>query len=164
MGTPVTGREVVGVIKAPANGTTVAYKNSFNIASASPLLQKYATIYESYKIKSVSYRFIPDESAMSSGNVSIGIDYGKAPTGDLTREQISKLNPHYSGPIRKITPWISIMPRFVNTDTVRYTSDTSTLSTPFSFCGVFSCEAKGAERSLGAIEIQYTLEFQGILP
>lgn len=101
---------------------------------------------------------------MSSGNVSIGIDYGKASTNDLTREQISKLNPHYSGPIRKITPWIKISPKFVNTDIVRYTSEMSTYSTPFALCASFSCEAKDAERTLGAIEIQYTLEFQGILP
>lgn len=164
LGAPVTGREVITTIKATPKTTSVAYVSSFNIATASPLLQKYATIYESYKIKSVSYRFIPDESAMSSGNVSIGIDYGKKPATTLTREQISKLNPHYSGPIRKTTPWITISPKFVNTDMVRYTADSSTMSTPFNFCGVYSCESKDGERTLGAIEIQYTLEFQGILP
>nr|UUG74207.1 MAG: putative capsid protein [XiangYun permutotetra-like virus] len=164
LGVPVTGREVASIIKAPAKGTSVVYTKPFNIASASELLKKYATIYESYKIKSVAYRYIPDESGFSSGNVSIGIDYGKQPTSNLTREQISKLNPHYSGPIRKSTPWISISSKFVNTDLVRYTSDDSLLSTPFTFCGVFSCESKEAERTLGSIELQYTLEFQGILP
>lgn len=164
LGVPVTGREVATTIKAPAKGTTVVYSKPFNISSASELLKKYATIYESYKIKSVAYRYIPDESGFSSGNVSIGIDYGKQPNSNLTREQISKLNPHYSGPIRKSSPWVAISSKFVNTDLVRYTSDDSLLSTPFTFCGVFTCESKDSERTLGSIELQYTLEFQGILP
>nr|UHS71785.1 MAG: hypothetical protein 1 [Permutotetraviridae sp.] len=164
LGVPVSGREVANTIKAAAKATTVVYRSQFNISSASALLKKYATIYESYKIKSVAYRYIPDESAISSGNVSIGIDYGKQASSNITREQVSKLNPHYSGPIRKATPWISISPRFVNTDLVRYTSDDSLLSTPFTLIGVFSCESKDSDRTLGSIEIQYVLEFQGILP
>nr|APG76965.1 hypothetical protein [Hubei permutotetra-like virus 2] len=163
MGVPVTGREVITTLTAVANKTSVSYKNTFNISTASPLLKKYATIYESYKIKTVSYRFIPDESGLSSGNISIGIDYGKAP-GDLTREQISRLNPHYSGPIRKITPWITIHPRFVSTDTVRYSGDDSLMSAPFTLALLATCESKSADRTLGCVEIQYTLEFQGILP
>ena len=159
----MSGNETLAVIQAPANSAIVNYKNSFNIASATTLLKKYATIYESYKIKSVSYRFVPDEGGMASGNVTMGIDYGKAPS-DLTREQISKLNPHYSGPIRKTSPWITISPQFVNTSLVRYTSDDSLLSTPFSLVYIASCEAKTIARNLGAIQIKYSLEFQGILP
>lgn len=163
LGVPVSGSETLTVIQAPANSAMVSYKNPFNIASATSLLQKYATIYESYKIRSVSYRFVPDEGGMASGNVTMGIDYGKVPE-DLTREQISKLNPHYSGPIRKTSPWITIAPQFVNTSTVRYTSDESLLSTPFSLVFIASCEAKTPARNLGAIQIKYSLEFQGILP
>lgn len=163
MGVPVTGREVTAILTASANKTSVSYNNTFNIASASPMLKKYAAIYESYRIKSVSYRFIPDESGLSSGNISLGIDYGKM-SGTLTREQISRLNPHYSGPIRKITPWVTIHPKFVNKDTVRYSGDDSLLSAPFTLALVATCEGKSVDRVLGCVEIQYTLEFQGILP
>lgn len=163
MGVPVTGREVTTTITASANKTSVSYTNTFNISTASPLLKKYAAIYESYRIKTVSYRFIPDESGLSSGNISIGIDYGKSP-GALTREQISRLNPHYSGPIRKITPWVTIHPRFVSKDTVRYSGDDSLMSAPFTLALLATCESKTADRTLGCVEIQYTLEFQGILP
>lgn len=146
-----------------ANATTAAYIKSFNLTDASPILKKYATIYDSYKIKSVAYRFVTDEASTKSGNVSLGIDYGKAPTS-LSRDSVCKLTPHYTGPIKKNTPWVEVSNRYFNPNLVRYVSDTNTDTTPFSLCLLLSCEPSATQRTLGALEIKYSLEMLGIQP
>jgi len=163
MGVPVKGTEFVSLITAAANASSATYKGAFNISTAAPVLMKYATIYETYKIKSVAYRFIPDESDQASGNLSMGIDYGTAPS-TFTRETIGKLTPHYSGPIRKTTPWIRVSPVYFNQNLVRYSADTSTASTPFNLLLVASCDPKSNSRTLGQLEISYVLEFIGLQP
>lgn len=157
------GQEFVSLVTAPANKTSVTMKSAFNISTAAPILTKYSTIYETYKIKSVSYRFVPDESDFANGNISIGIDYGTAPT-TFTRETIGKLTPHYSGPIKKPTPWVTVSPRFVNTSLIRYSGDDSNASTPFNLLLVASCDSKPNDRTLGQLEISYMLEFIGLQP
>ncbi|UHM27583.1 MAG: coat protein [Sanya permutotetravirus 3] len=162
-GAPVVGKETLLAAKVAANATSVAYIKTFTLTDASPILKKYATIYDSYKIKSVAYRFVTDEASTKSGNVSLGIDYGKAPSS-LSRDSVCKLTPHYTGPIKKNTPWVEVSNRFFNPNLVRYVSDTDTDTAPFSLCLLLSCEASAAERTLGALEIKYSLEMLGIQP
>lgn len=162
-GAPVVGKETLLAAKVAANATSVAYIKTFTLTDASPILKKYATIYDSYKIKSVAYRFVTDEASTKSGNVSLGIDYGKAPTS-LSRDSVCKLTPHYTGPIKKNTPWVEVSNRFFNPNLVRYVSDTDTDTAPFSLCLLLTCEASATERTLGALEIKYSLEMLGIQP
>lgn len=162
-GAPVVGKETLLVPKVAANATTSAYIKTFTLTDASPILKKYATIYDSYKIKSVAYRFVTDEASTKSGNVSLGIDYGKAPTS-LSRDSVCKLTPHYTGPIKKNTPWVEVSNKYFNPNLVRYVSDTNTDTAPFSLCLLLTCEASAVERTLGALEIKYSLEMLGIQP
>ncbi|APG76929.1 hypothetical protein 1 [Hubei permutotetra-like virus 1] len=162
-GAPVTGKETLLALKVAANATTSSYIKTFTLVDASPILKKYATIYDSYKIKSVAYRFVTDEASTKSGNVSLGIDYGKPPSS-LSRDSVCKLTPHYTGPIKKNSPWVEVSNRFFNPNLVRYVSDTDTNTAPFSLCILLSCEPTGAERTLGALEIKYSLEMLGLQP
>nr|WPV63089.1 MAG: coat protein [Jingmen rodent permutotetravirus 2] len=162
-GAPVVGKETLLAPKVAANATTAAYIKTFVLSDASPILKKYATIYDSYKIKSVAYRFVTDEASTKSGNVSLGIDYGKPPTS-LSRDSVCKLTPHYTGPIKKNTPWVEVSNKYFNPNLVRYVSDANTDTAPFSLCLLLSCEASATERTLGALEIKYSLEMLGIQP
>lgn len=159
-----SGEEVATLLKLERGGTSASLNAPFNLDTASPLLAKYATIYESYKIKSVSYRFVTDESTQTSGNISMGIDYGKAESTALTRDQICKLNPYYSGPIRATTNWITVSPVFLDTNAVRYVGDSSTTSIPFSLAVTATATSADYERTLGSIHIRYTIQFLGIRP
>lgn len=162
-GAPVVGKETLLAPQVAANATTAAYIKTFTLTDASPILKKYATIYDSYKIKSVAYRFVTDEASTKSGNVSLGIDYGKAPTS-LSRDSVCKLTPHYTGPIKKNTPWVEVSNKYFNPNLVRYVSDTNTDTAPFSLCLLLTCEASATARTLGALEIKYSLEMLGIQP
>lgn len=126
-------------------------------------MKKYATIYDSYKIKSVAYRFVTDEASTKSGNVSLGIDYGKPPTS-ISRETVCKLTPHYTGPIKKNTPWVEVSNKYFNPNLVRYVSDVAAETTPFTLCLLLSGESSDSQRTLGAVEIKYTLEMLGLQP
>lgn len=162
-GAPVMGKETLLAPKVAANATSAAYIKTFTLSEASPILKKYATIYDTYKIKSVAYRFVTDEASTKSGNVSLGIDYGK-PQTTLTRDSVCKLTPHYTGPIKKNTPWVEVSNRFFNPNLVRYVSDTNADTAPFSLCLLLTCEPSSTERTLGALEIKYSLEMLGIQP
>lgn len=163
-GTPVTGTEIAKSLVLTKGNATVKLAMPFNIATAAPVLSKYATIYESYRIKSVSYRFKTFTTTFKSGSFNMGIDYGRQ-NKDLTLEQIGKLTPHYNGSVYQTSPWITISPIFVDTNLVRYTDDNTTLSTPFTLNVYAEAEADpNADRTIGIIEIRYKLQFLGILP
>lgn len=163
-GSPVTGTEIAKSLVLTKGNASLKLAMPFNVATAAPVLSKYATIYESYRIKSVSYRFKTYTTKNQSGSYTMGIDYGRQ-NKDLTLEQIGKLTPHYTGPIYQTSPWITISPTFVDTNLVRYTSDDTTLSTPFTL-NVYAEGAvdQNADRTIGIIEIKYRLQFLGILP
>lgn len=160
-GATVTGKEPLLTVTLTKGATTSSFIKPFLISTASPIIKKYYEIYDSYKIKSMSYRFVTDEASTRSGNASLGLDYGTPPTS-ITRESVGKLTPRYSGPIKNNSPWITISPKFFNTNVVRFSSDTTA---PFNLCAIFTAESDpNSDRVIGVVEVKYVIEFLGLKP
>lgn len=159
-GAPVTGKETLSSITFTKDSTTASYIKPFRLAEGPPVLKKYAELYDSYKVRSMQYRFVSDEASTRSGNISMGVDYGTPPTS-LTREGVCKLTPHYTGPIKRTSPWMTVSPKFFNSNLVRYTKDTQA---PFNLCLIATGDSSTSDRVVGAVEVRYRIDFLGLRP
>lgn len=128
----------------------------FLIKDIGKVLKAYASIYDTYKIRSVVVAFHSAASAAKNGSVSFGYDFfdGTTPT---EKSQVLILSPHYSGHASRNSTLLRLPSNIVRPDLVRDPQK----DTPFS---VLIASDGEKNTVLGHLEITYDLVFAGIRP
>lgn len=130
------------------------------------VLKKFSEIYDNYTISDVAYKFTTDMSSLTSGNITMGIDYLTSDTPPTTREQLARLTPHVSLPIKKSTSWMQVPRAMYNPNLIRPIGvSTDPSSIPFQVCALATLATKAtADTIVGALHIRYAVRFSGLKP
>lgn len=134
--------------------------------SKTKILKKFSEIYDNYTISEVAYKFTTDMSSLTSGNITMGIDYLTSDTAPETRDQLARLTPHVSLPIKKSTQWMQVPRAMFNPNLIRPIGvKTDSSSRPFQLCALATLATKATgDTIVGALHIKYTVKFSGLKP
>lgn len=96
----------------------------------------------------------------------MGVDYLTSDTAPTTREQLARLTPHVSLPIKKSTGWMQVPRAMYNANLIRPIGvATDPSSKPFQLCALATLATKTTEATIvGALHIRYAVKFSGLKP
>lgn len=140
---------------AMANKSNTFNTYKFKVGSKCPsMLMKLSAVYGKYKFSNVSVRYVSSSSTATSGLAVVGFAFGKEPN---TKQGAMALTPHVSVPVHKSSGWVSINPSLFSWNTTASVED-------FIVLAYVQHDLMTNERTVGSVEIRYTISFQGVEP
>lgn len=168
--TTARNSEYLYTIKIPANKTEFGFAIPLTFTSgetqfSAPILAKIANIYETYKVKSMSFSYHTQTGTNTGGMVVIGIEGNGTAKPPASAAKVFPLASKTTSPIFRNSQRVKVPKTLVDPNLVRYTRGVTSSDVPISLVGHATIGSTStSEVTIGYIMVQYDIEFNGILP
>lgn len=167
--------ETITDVKIAASKDVVVFHIGFNplvkigpsnaLVPAFPVLSKFATIYESFKIMGVTLHWSSSVSAMVSGLAILAVDSNPL-TVITSFAALEKLRPNVKFPVRQASRSLVVPSVMLSPTLLRHVATTATSPNyPIAIClGVKADKALTEATNFGVFSVTWDVQFVGISP